>query len=295
MFARYGHDALLGIFYAALEMEAWGSETIFREDGPPNSGPPIVSKPEDITKLAPPCVERSPRLLEALKTIGLLRQKVGESAPIVGMVISPFSAPVMQLGFGPYLDVLYERRDLFDRLMAVNEQFCVAWANAQLTAGANLIVYFDPVSSPAMIPRKTYLETGFQVARRVIPRIRGNVLAHFASANSLPILGEVARTGAAAVSVSAFEDLAEAKAACRDKLVVVGNLNAVAMRTWTESQAVSAVKEAIARAGPGGGYLLSDNHGEIPWQVSEEILMAVSDAVRTWGRYPLDWVGGGKT
>jgi len=39
-----------------------------------------------------------------------------------------------------------------------------------------------------------------------------------------------------------------------------------------------------------GGFILSDNHGEIPWQVPEEALLAVSEAVHTWGNYPLDWV-----
>ena len=51
-----------------------------------------------------------------------------------------------------------------------------------------------------------------------------------------------------------------------------------------------AAKNAIKKVGPGGGFILSDNQGEIPWQVPDEVLMAISDAVRRWGRYPLDWV-----
>ena len=51
------------------------------------------------------------------------------------------------------------------------------------------------------------------------------------------------------------------------------------------------VKEAIAQAGPGGGFVLSDNHGEIPWQVPEDVLLGISAAVEEWGRYPLNWVG----
>ena len=52
----------------------------------------------------------------------------------------------MQLGFDNYLDVMLERPELFKRLMEVNEEFEVAWANAQLQAGATAIVYFDPVA-----------------------------------------------------------------------------------------------------------------------------------------------------
>ena len=62
------------------------------------------------------------------------------------------------------------------------------------------------------------------------------------------------------------------------------------MRRWTPQQAEAAVKRAIAKAGRGGGLILSDNHGEIPWQVPDEVLLAIRDAVDQWGQYPLDWV-----
>jgi uroporphyrinogen decarboxylase len=136
-----------------------------------------------------------------------------------------------------------------------------------------------------------YLETGFQVARQTIARIKGPTATHLASGRCLPIVDDVAQTGTAAIGVSVIEDLAEIKAACRGKLTVLGNLNGIEMRRWTPEQAQAMVKDAIARAGPGGGYILSDNHGEIPWQVSDEVLMALSEAVHKWGRYPLDWRG----
>jgi uroporphyrinogen decarboxylase len=75
----------------------------------------------------------------------------------------------------------------------------------------------------------------------------------------------------------------------------LGNLNGIAMRNWTAAQTELEVKRAIAQAGRGGGFLLGDNHGEIPWQVPEEVLLALGDAVERWGRYPLDWVTDGQT
>ncbi|MCI5160351.1 MAG: methylcobamide--CoM methyltransferase MtbA, partial [Candidatus Electrothrix sp. AUS1_2] len=82
-------------------------------------------------------------------------------------------------------------------------------------------------------------------------------------------------------------DLAELKRACRGRLTVLGNLNGIEMRRWTPQQAAEKVRKAIDQAGAGGGFILSDNHGEIPWQVGEEVLLAISDAVHTWGVYPL--------
>ena len=174
--------------------------------------------------------------------------------------------------------------------MQVNEAFCVAWANAQLAAGATAIGYFDPVSSPTIIPKTQYLETGHVVAKRTLARIKGPTATHFASGRCLTIVDEVAQTGTAIIGVSAEEDLAALKAAADGRLTLLGNLNGIEMRRWTAAQAEAHVKAAIAQAGAGGGFILSDNHGEIPWQVPEDVLLAISAAVRDWGRYPLTWV-----
>jgi uroporphyrinogen decarboxylase len=69
---------------------------------------------------------------------------------------------------------------------------------------------------------------------------------------------------------------------------LLGNLNGVEMRRWTPEQAEAQVKAAIDAAGHGGGFILSDNHGEIPYQVPESTLLAISEAAHRWGTYPLD-------
>jgi len=288
--ARYRHDCLLGFFYSSIEVEAWGGEVIYREDGPVSSGRPFIRKPEEIAALEPPIVEESARLVEALRAIEMLKARVGDEVPIIGAVISPLSLPVMQLGFDKYLDLMYEQPELFWRLMRVNEEFCVRWANAQLAAGATAIAYFDPVSSPTITPPESYPSTGFEIARRTLARIDGPTATHMASGRCLPIVDDIARTGTQILGVSALEDLAEVKAACQGRLTVLGNLNGVEMRRWTPERAEMLVKEALAKAGPGGGFILADNHGEIPWQVPDEVLTAISDAVHRWGRYPLSWV-----
>ncbi len=287
---KFHHDGLIGFFYSSQEHEAFGGETVFSVDGPPNAGAPVIQTVTDIDRLKTPRIDDSRTLCRVLRVIELLHDRAGEDAPVMGAVISPFSLPVMQMGFEGYIELLYEDPEHFERLMAINEEFTVAWANAQLAAGAGAITYSDPVSSPSIVPRELYLKTGFLVACRTIARVRGGCATSFASGRSLPVVDDVAKTGTVAIGASASEDLAAVKAACRGRLAVMGNLNAIEMRRWTPSVAEEKVKEAIARAGPGGGYVLTDNHGEIPWQVPDEILRAVSDAVHRWGRYPLDWV-----
>lgn len=287
---KYRSDCLYAFFYASLEIEAWGGNTLFIPDGPPLCGEPVIGKPEDIDHLQGPEVLNSPSLQRVLETIRALKAQVGNTVPIIGVAISPFSLPVMQMGFDHYFQLLYEQPERFARLMTINENFTVAWANAQLAAGATAICYFDPVSSPTNIPRELYLKTGQAVAKRTLSRIQGPTATHMASGRALPILEDIIDTGTAVIGVSVLEDLELLKSTAAQRVSLLGNLNGIEMRHWSATDAEQAVKTAIAKAGRGGGLILSDNHGEIPWQVPDEVLLAIRDAVDRWGCYPLDWL-----
>jgi len=289
---KYGSDCLCPFFYASLEVEAWGGETIFVEDGPPNAGQPIISSPELITSLSAPRVEDCSCLKKALTATESLKAKVGDEIPIIGVVMSPYSLPVMQMGFPAYLDLMAERPELFSRLMSLNEQFCVDWANAQLNAGATAICYFNPLASSTNTPPEVYRQMGFPVDSRTLASINGPTATHLASGRVLPVVDDLAATGTAGVGVGRLEDLAEIKASCKNKLTVLGNMDGISMRKWTPQEVEQTVKNAIAAAASGGGFILSDGHGEIPWQVDDEVLLNIGEAVRTWGQYPLEWING---
>lgn len=284
---KYKHDNLYSFFYAPVEIEAWGGEVIYSTDGPPNSGEPFIQSHGQILDLTAPPVEETPCLAKVIEATRLMKDKVKDEAPILGVVVSPFSLPVMQLGFEAYLEIICREPKLFNRLMDVNKLFCANWANAQLKAGATAICYFDPISSPTIIPRDIYLKTGHPVALETLKLIEGPTATHMASGRILPIIDDLAATGTAAVGVSSYEDLTEIKDSCRGRLTVLGNLNGIEMSRWDEGDAAKAVHEAVSKAGPGGGFILSDNHGEIPFHVPDKVLLAVSEAIREFGRYPI--------
>lgn len=287
---KYRADCLYPFYYASLEVEAWGGSTIFIPDGPPLCGSPIINSAAAIDSLQPPPVMEMDCLLKALQTIRLLKQQVQDTIPIIGVAISPFSLPIMQMGFEKYLELIYEQPERFQRLMAINMAFSIQWANAQLAAGATAICYFDPLSSSTNIPRQLYLKTGHWVAKQTLAQIKGPTATHLASGRCLPIVADIADTGTAVLGVSALEDLGVLKQTAQRRVSLLGNLNGIEMRHWSSDEAELQVKRALAKAGRGGGFLLGDNHGEIPWQVPETVLLAIGDAVERWGRYPLDWI-----
>jgi uroporphyrinogen decarboxylase len=287
---KYRNDCIYTFSYAPAEIEAFGGEVIFVEDGPPNSGEPFIESFEQISKLEVPDVKETKCLKRVLETTQLLKSKVGNETPIIGVVMSPFSLPVMQIGFDNYLELMYFRGPEFEKLMQVNQEFCVAWANAQLEAGATAICYFDPLASPNIIEREKYLATGHRIAKQTIGRIKGPTATHLASGIALPVINDIIGTGSAVLGFSADDNLVEIKKAAQNKICLLGNLNGVDMINWSSQKVNNEIKNIITKAGSGGGLILSDNHGEIPWQVPESVLMEISEAVSHFGTYPLKQV-----
>jgi uroporphyrinogen decarboxylase len=94
-------------------------------------------------------------------------------------------------------------------------------------------------------------------------------------------------TPAVGVGVSSLEDLAEVKRRCGDHLTIVGNLDGISMRRWTPMETERQVRTAILKGAKGGGFVLSENHGEVPLQVPDEVLFSIHRSVEKFGRYPL--------
>ena len=285
---KYDNDCYFPFFYAGREIEALGGDVVYSEDGPPNAGEPIIKKVEDIERLAMPDPRTVRPLQSVLKAISALKEEGRGGVPVLGVVISPFSLPVMQMGFERYLDILYDDRAFFDRLMRFNKEFSVRWANAQVEAGATAICYFDPLSSPSITDVETFKATGYPIAKEVISRIKAPVAMHFASGLCMDILDLLPATGTVAIGFSALENIPKLKEKASGlKLSLIGNLNGVEMISWDRKKAEETVRRAIEQGAKGGGFVLSDNHGEIPFQVSDEVLKAISEAVHRWGEYPL--------
>ena len=283
---KYSNDCYYAFQYAAVEVQAMGGEVLFSEDGPPNAGEPIFDTPEDILSFTPPDVLQETCLTNILDVIR--RLKAGNNhTPIIGVVMSPVSLPVMQMGFEAYLDLIMEHPDVFSELMRKNQLFCAQWANAQLEAGATAICYFDPLSSTSMMPAEKYRTWGAAFSRETLSLIGGPTATHMASGRCMDILDDIISTGTQVLGVSANECLDEMKAICKNRVALLGNLDGISMCGWSPERAFYEARYAIQSAADGGGFILSDNHGEIPLQVSEDVLLAIADAVKECGQYPI--------
>ena len=107
-----------------------------------------------------------------------------------------------------------------------------------------------------------------------------------ASGISLPVIDEIISTGTQVLGFSSSDDLDRIKRAAKDRICLLGNLNGIEMVHWDKGKVEKEVKNLIKNAGRGGGLIVSDNHGEIPYQVPERVLLEISETVRKYGKYP---------
>lgn len=283
---RLGHDAVTSFLHASLEVEAFGGESHHYDDGPPNAGaPPLTAA--GIAGLEPPRIEDHAGLRRTIEITGRLAERVAGECPVMAGLISPFSLPAMQLGLPAWFELLHEQPALAERLLRINEAFTLALADALVAAGAGIISFSDPVASPDLVPDSIYRALAHPSLLRCLKGFKAPTVISFASARGLARVPDAIEAGALGIGGSALEPIGALKAACGGRLVAVGGLDSIALAAASPAEAAATAHRALAAAGRGGRFVLSEHHGEIPWQVPEEVLDAVAAAVHEHGRYPL--------
>ncbi|MCL5263965.1 MAG: uroporphyrinogen decarboxylase family protein [Chloroflexi bacterium] len=284
---RFGSDSVSSFFYAGRDAEAFGAEVIFRESGPPNMGTPIISDLAAIDSLEAPDPARATPLQEVLRCTRILADRSRGRWPVVGQIIGPLSLPILLMGLGPWMElVLFGDRARRNRLIRVTSKFCVAWANALLAAGVDIIALDEPMASSAMLTREQAVRLVLPIVQRVVRRIQGQVI-YWSIGPIQQVADLIPDTGVRALSTDPKDDLRGVKRLVSGRIAVIGGLNDLAMLTWTRAEAEAAVREAIGSAASGGGFILS-NQNDIPFSVEDEMLLAVAEAARKWGQYRND-------
>ena len=281
---RVGHDNVNASYYTVREAEAFGAEVIYREDGLPILGAPILRSASDIDALEGPDPLLSRPLRPVLDSARLLAERARGRWFVMGQAVGPFSLPTLLMGEAAWMELLLfgsaERRR---RLIRVTSSFCVAWAKALLAAGCDAVALNEPMASPTMLTREQAIRLVFPTMRGVVRAIGGPVILWMIGAAG-SVADLVPDLGVRAVSSDPTDDLGDVKRTLGGRIALLGGLNDLAMLTWSPAEAESAARRALEVAAPGGGFILS-HQNEIPAPVEDDLLATVVETARKRGRY----------
>ena len=280
---KFGHDCLFPFFYAAVEVEAFGGSRDINLHGPPQAGNPPFNDVNAL--LARELPEPSETLANPLRATELLARECGAEVPILNAIIAPFSLPALLFGMEHWINTIVTAPDRAREVVEFLLPYSISYSNALFEKGATAIAYFNPFASPHIVQFEEYQRLSFDLDKQYFSQIKGPGVFALAGSRAEPLLALIAEVGAAGVVISAQDNLGKIKQDWGDRLNLIGNLNNVAMESWTPSITDEAVRECCESAAQGGGYILADHHGDLPERVSDEVLFQIQASVEQWGKY----------
>lgn len=169
---QLGFDSMMPYFSIVLEGAALGAEIDW--GGPytmPSIRKPLFSDPDEFV-LPADFLDRPP-ITALLDTIRLLRQRYGDTALILGKVLGPWTLALHLYGMEPFLiDTVLQpakARTFMEQFAGITRLF----AEAQLTAGADMITLADHITADLASP-DTYLNLLQPLHRQIIQTFPAN-------------------------------------------------------------------------------------------------------------------------
>jgi len=203
---------------AALGCEMdWGNETRM-----PDARTAPYADFSDV--IVPEAILEKPSLRVVLDALSMLRREVGGQAAIIGKVMGPWTLAYHMAGTQNFLlHVGLGEKEKINRLLRQLMPVTIAFANAQIRAGADVVVIADHATGNLVGPYH-YRDYLLPLHKEITARVGGPMILHVCG-NCLDRLELFAESG---VDAYHFEWQVDAKAAVEKiggRISLVGNLN----------------------------------------------------------------------
>jgi len=221
-----GFDAVRVPFCQTFEAEALGC--ILKpggSDGIPGIDPPPPYEIGDTPVLPDDFLSRG-RIPELLKAVGILKKEVGDTVPIVGGIIGPFTIAGALLETVPLLKASFKTPEKMRPFLEVAESAGTALAQALIDAGVDIIACEDMTASPALIAPPTYRDFELEYQKRQFGAISVPRILHICGNVDL-IVEWMGQTGADILSIEPKTNGKLAREKCGSDIILMGGVDTV--------------------------------------------------------------------
>jgi MtaA/CmuA family methyltransferase len=250
-YERFRPDAVWLSADTWVTAEAMGAAVGFPGPEQPlaGTGEPCVRSMADVQRIGPPDPKtqgRGPLMLEALRRINA---EIGKEVFIVACFDQyPFSLACALMGIQQVMLLLIDDRPLVESLMARCSEYTVAYAAALAEAGADMLSGGD---SPAgLIGPGLYRDVALPLEKQVIAALKSQfsvpVSLHICG-NALPILADMATSGADVLELDQHVDIASACRVVDPQIAIWGNLDPVRQLAQSTPAEVRSQTEDLIR------------------------------------------------
>ncbi len=248
--AEFDLDLLQAISDPYREACDFGLEVEFPPDGLPLRRRPLLREPGDLNHLQPPDPHNSPRCCDRLEAVRAMRQDAGDSMPVMGWVEGALAEANVLRGDTALMLDLYDRPEWVLDLLEVCVEVEIAFACAQLQAGATMIGLGDAIAS--QISPHMYARFALPYERRIFEAVhqQGGLARLHICGDTTGLLDLMPQTGADIIDVDWMVDMRQAARTFGDRAGVCGNFDPVAvMLNGSLEQVYSATRACLENGG----------------------------------------------
>jgi uroporphyrinogen decarboxylase len=280
---RFPLDAAILFSDILTVPDAMGLGLHFADGEGPRFEKPLRDEAAIRALAAPDPTERLRYVLDAVRQV---RKALAGRVPLIGFAGSPFTlACYMVEGAGSddwrgLKTLLYSRPELLHRILEVNTRAVTDYLNAQIEAGAQVVMLFDTWGG--QLSHAGYEEFSLGYLRRVISGIRHKVPSIVFTKGGGAWLEAMAASGADAVGLDWTVDPAAARKRIGSRVALQGNLDPAALFAPPE-QVRREARRVLDAFGPAPGHVFNLGHG-ISQHTPVESVAALVDEVRAYSR-----------
>ncbi|GEA15699.1 methylcobamide--CoM methyltransferase [Moorella sp. E308F] len=251
--------------------EGFGITVDMHEDSTPTLREPVVHELQDVYKLRVPDPYKDGRMPVYLEAIDLIKEQVGGKVAIRGTGTGPFSLASHLMGTQRFLMELAmaatepegKNARALRHLLELTSDALIAFAKAQVEAGADIVQAGDSLASIDVISPKMYKEWAFPYEKKffnalnICHKDRQVITLLHVCGDMTPVLPLMADTGAMILELDYKVDLGRAKAVVGDRVCLMGNLDpSELLLRGTPDEVAKEAQRCIDLAGKGGGFIL---------------------------------------
>ena len=270
-------DILQAISDPYREAHDFGATIEFPEDGLPICRDPLLAERGDLSKLRAPEPGSGRRMNDRLEGIRAMRERAGGDVPVMGWVEGALAEAADLRGVSNLLLDLYDEPEWVEELLEICVQNAIAFARAQVQAGADIIGLGDAIVS--RIAPRMYARFALPYEQRIFSAVRemGALSRLHICGDTTQILTPMAQSGAEIVDIDWMVDFGLAARTMGETIAVCGNFDPVAvMLRGTPEQVRRATLDCLRL---GGERCISAAGCEIPDGTPHANLLAQAEAL----------------
>ena len=279
---RFPLDAAILFSDILTVPDAMGLGLYFAEGEGPRFERPLRDEAA-ILRLAAP--DPSLELRYVLDAVRETRCALRGRVPLIGFSGSPYTLACYMVegsgsdDFSTLKAMLYSRPDLLHRILEVNARAVADYLNAQVDAGAQVVMLFDTWGGN--LSAAGYEEFSLAYMRKVMSDLREVPCIVFTKGGG-PWLESIAASGCAAVGLDWTVDPRAARARIGAQVALQGNLDPSVLLAPPPQVRVQA-QRLLDAFGPAPGHIFNLGHGISP-HAGIDAVAALVDEVRAYSR-----------